>query len=46
MPDAELQEAIESIGVLKDLSPARLRADRVLRRELARYLSKCEVAVS
>lgn len=47
MPDAKLKEIIESIGWLKGkgLSPAALRDDPVLRAELARHLSKHEVAV-
>ena len=45
MPDAELQEAIKSIGVLKDLSPAAVRADPAFRAEVARRLSKREVGV-
>lgn len=39
MPDDELQEVIKSIGVLKDLSPAAVRADRVFRVEVARRMS-------
>ena len=45
MTDAELEEAIESIGPLKGLSPATVRGDRAFRRELARYLSLHEVTV-
>ncbi|MCH8958086.1 MAG: hypothetical protein IH835_01320, partial [Proteobacteria bacterium] len=48
MPGAKLKEIIESIGWLKGkgLSPDGLRADPVLRAELARHLSKREVGVA
>ena len=39
MPDDELQEVIKSIGVLKTLSPAEVRADPVFRAEVARRQS-------
>ena len=45
MPDAELEEAIESLSTLRGLPPAEVRADRGFRHRLAGYLSQREIAV-